>query len=47
MMEHDHVGIDSAEQFPTDTEGLQEARPPRIAELSNGDRFDLRIAPVA
>jgi FtsP/CotA-like multicopper oxidase with cupredoxin domain len=47
MMEHDHDGMDRAEQFPTDTEGLQQARPPRVVELSNGDSFDLRIAPVA
>ena len=33
--------------FPTDIEGLPEARPPELVELSDGDRFDLRIAPVA
>jgi FtsP/CotA-like multicopper oxidase with cupredoxin domain len=48
MMRHDHDGKDSsAERFPTDTEGLQQARPPRIVELSDSARFDLRIAPVA
>ncbi len=33
--------------FPTDIEGLPEAQPPELVELSDGDRFDLRIAPVA
>src|SRR5918999_955770 len=33
--------------FPTEIEGLPEARPPELVELSDGDRFDLRIAPVA
>jgi FtsP/CotA-like multicopper oxidase with cupredoxin domain/cation diffusion facilitator CzcD-associated flavoprotein CzcO len=36
-----------ADHFPTGTEGLPEARPPELVELSDGDRFDLRIAPVA
>jgi FtsP/CotA-like multicopper oxidase with cupredoxin domain len=35
------------DQFPTDTTGLPEARAPEVVELSDGDRFDLRIAPVA
>jgi FtsP/CotA-like multicopper oxidase with cupredoxin domain len=35
------------DHFPTDIEGLPEARPPELVELSDGDRFDLRIAPVA
>src|ERR671917_1170402 len=35
------------DHFPTDVEGLPEARPPELVELSDGDRFDLRIAPVA
>ena len=33
--------------FPTEIEGLPEARPPELVELSDGDRFELRIAPVA
>jgi len=33
--------------FPTDVEGLPEARAPEVVELSDGDRLDLRIAPVA
>ena len=33
--------------FPTEIEGLPEAQPPELVELSDGDRFDLRIAPVA
>ncbi|MGH3335116.1 MAG: multicopper oxidase domain-containing protein, partial [Nocardioides sp.] len=32
---------------PTEIEGLFEARPPELVELSDGDRFELRIAPVA
>ena len=36
---HDH--------FPTDTTGLPEARASEVVELGDGDRFDLRIAPVA
>jgi FtsP/CotA-like multicopper oxidase with cupredoxin domain len=35
------------DHFPTDVAGLPEARPPELVELSDGDRFDLRIAPVA
>jgi FtsP/CotA-like multicopper oxidase with cupredoxin domain len=35
------------DHFPTDVAGLPEARPPQLVELSDGDRFDLRIAPVA
>jgi FtsP/CotA-like multicopper oxidase with cupredoxin domain len=35
------------DHFPTDVEGLPEAGPPELVELSDGDRFDLRIAPVA
>jgi FtsP/CotA-like multicopper oxidase with cupredoxin domain len=36
---HDH--------FPTDVEGLEEARSPEVVELKDGDEFELRIAPVA
>jgi FtsP/CotA-like multicopper oxidase with cupredoxin domain len=35
------------DQFPTEIEGLLEAQPPALVELADGDRFDLRIAPVA
>jgi FtsP/CotA-like multicopper oxidase with cupredoxin domain len=33
--------------FPTGTEGLPAAHSPEIVELGNGERFELRIAPVA
>ena len=33
--------------FPTDAAGLPEAHEPELVELSDGDRFKLRIAPVA
>jgi FtsP/CotA-like multicopper oxidase with cupredoxin domain len=33
--------------FPTDASGLPEARAPELVELADGERFDLRIAPVA
>jgi FtsP/CotA-like multicopper oxidase with cupredoxin domain len=36
-----------ADHFPTDVAGLTEARAPEVVELSDGDEFDLRIAPVA
>ena len=35
------------DQFPTDTTGLPEARASEVVELRDGERFDLRIAPVA
>src|SRR5436190_16606882 len=35
------------DQFPTDTTGLPEARASEVVELGDGDRFELRIAPVA
>jgi FtsP/CotA-like multicopper oxidase with cupredoxin domain len=35
------------DHFPTEIEGLPEAQPPELVELSDGDRFDLRIVPVA
>jgi FtsP/CotA-like multicopper oxidase with cupredoxin domain len=37
----------TADHFPTDTAGLTEARAPELVELSDGDEFELRIAPVA
>jgi FtsP/CotA-like multicopper oxidase with cupredoxin domain len=35
------------DHFPTDLTGLPQARSPELVDLSDGDRFDLRIAPVA
>ena len=35
------------DQFPTDTTGLPRARASEVVELADGDRFDLKIAPVA
>jgi FtsP/CotA-like multicopper oxidase with cupredoxin domain len=35
------------EQFPTETAGLPEATGSHVVELGDGDRFELRIAPVA
>jgi FtsP/CotA-like multicopper oxidase with cupredoxin domain len=37
----------SPEHFPTEVEGLSAAHPPELVELSNGERFELRVAPVA
>ena len=37
----------TADHFPTDPSGLPEAHAPEVIELSDGDEFDLRIAPVA
>jgi FtsP/CotA-like multicopper oxidase with cupredoxin domain len=35
------------DHFPTDIDGLPEADAPEVLELGDGDRLDLRIAPVA
>jgi FtsP/CotA-like multicopper oxidase with cupredoxin domain len=35
------------DHFPTDVAGLTEARVPELVELSDGEEFDLRVAPVA
>jgi FtsP/CotA-like multicopper oxidase with cupredoxin domain len=35
------------DQFPTDATGLPTARASEVVELGDGDRFDLKIAPVA
>jgi FtsP/CotA-like multicopper oxidase with cupredoxin domain len=51
----EHVALTSEEidmtstpdDFPTETAGLPEARAPELVELSEGDQYDLRIAPVA
>jgi FtsP/CotA-like multicopper oxidase with cupredoxin domain len=49
-MEHDehyqHAESD-LDHFPTETAGLPEAATPQVVELGDGDRFELRIAPVA
>jgi FtsP/CotA-like multicopper oxidase with cupredoxin domain len=37
----------TSDHFPTDVAGLPKARPPEPVELSDGDEFDLRVAPVA
>jgi FtsP/CotA-like multicopper oxidase with cupredoxin domain len=37
----------TSDHFPTEVAGLPEARAPELVELSDGDQFDLRIAPVA
>jgi FtsP/CotA-like multicopper oxidase with cupredoxin domain len=37
----------STDHFPTDVAGLPEAHAPELVELTDGDDFDLRIAPVA
>jgi FtsP/CotA-like multicopper oxidase with cupredoxin domain len=37
----------TSHHFPTEVAGLPEARSPELVELSDGDRFDVRIAPVA
>jgi FtsP/CotA-like multicopper oxidase with cupredoxin domain len=36
----------TVDRLPTETEGLPEATRPEIVELSDGDTFDLEIAPV-
>jgi FtsP/CotA-like multicopper oxidase with cupredoxin domain len=36
-----------SQHFPSDVTGLPEARVSELVELADGDRFDLRIAPVA
>jgi FtsP/CotA-like multicopper oxidase with cupredoxin domain len=38
---------ETIDRFPTETEGLPEASRPELVELSDGDSFDLEIAPVA
>jgi FtsP/CotA-like multicopper oxidase with cupredoxin domain len=44
---HDHAGhTHGAEQLPTTTEGLPEARASELVELSDGEEFELEIAPV-
>jgi FtsP/CotA-like multicopper oxidase with cupredoxin domain len=38
---------ETIDRLPTETEGLPEATRPELVELSDGDSFDLEIAPVA
>jgi FtsP/CotA-like multicopper oxidase with cupredoxin domain len=45
-MQH-HTGTSATDRFPTDATGLPEAHSPEVVELSDGERLDLRIAPVA
>ena len=42
-----HAEAEPTDRFPTDATGLPQARAAELVELSDGDRFDLRIAPVA
>jgi FtsP/CotA-like multicopper oxidase with cupredoxin domain len=37
----------NSDHFPTDVAGLPEAHSPELVELADGDRFELRIGPVA
>src|SRR5215207_595553 len=46
MHDHHSQGHTRTAEFPTSTEGLEEARRPDVVELSDGDEFELRIAPV-
>ena len=44
---HDHhASGETLDRFPTDTAGLPERDRPELVELSDGDTFELRIAPV-
>ncbi len=42
---HD-TDVETIDQFQRETEGLQEAGRPEVVELSDGDTFELEIAPV-
>jgi FtsP/CotA-like multicopper oxidase with cupredoxin domain len=42
-----HHAPETIDRLPTETEGLPEAARPKVVELSDGDSFDLEIAPVA
>jgi FtsP/CotA-like multicopper oxidase with cupredoxin domain len=47
-MNHQEVNMTPTHQhFPTEAAGLPEARAPELVELSDGEHFELRIAPVA
>ncbi|MFL5936299.1 MAG: multicopper oxidase domain-containing protein, partial [Gaiellaceae bacterium] len=47
--DHHHHGshTTTASHFPTDPTGLPESAPTGIVDLADGDRLELRIAPVA
>ena len=42
-----HSDHDQPDRFPTDPAGLPEAGRPQLLELADGDRLELRVAPVA
>src|ERR687887_2322180 len=46
MHDHHSHGDSRTIDFPTSIEGLPEASRPEVIELSDGDEFELRIAPV-
>jgi FtsP/CotA-like multicopper oxidase with cupredoxin domain len=48
MHDHEHHshGHSHTIDLPSSTEGLPEARPPEVVELSDGDEFELEIAPI-
>jgi FtsP/CotA-like multicopper oxidase with cupredoxin domain len=46
MHDHHSHGHTRTVEFPTSIEGLPEAERPEVVELSDGDEFELRIAPV-
>src|SRR5919106_291749 len=46
MQKHIHDNLVET-TFPTEIAGLLESRPTEVIELSDGEVFDLRIAPVA
>jgi FtsP/CotA-like multicopper oxidase with cupredoxin domain len=46
MHDHSSHGQTDIVEFPSATEGLPEAHRPEVVELSDGDEFDLEIAPV-
>jgi FtsP/CotA-like multicopper oxidase with cupredoxin domain len=39
--------MSTSDQFPTELAGLPDARRPELVELADGDKFNLRIAPVS
>jgi FtsP/CotA-like multicopper oxidase with cupredoxin domain len=43
---HAHGHSQVLDQFPTDTEGLPDARPTEVVEIEDGGEFELEIAPV-
>jgi FtsP/CotA-like multicopper oxidase with cupredoxin domain len=48
MSNHAHdTHVATLDQLPRETEGLPGAAPPEVVELSDGDTYELEIAPVA